>query len=1215
MSFTRAFVRILAALIASVAITSCGGGGSDSDIVANHALSGSSGGSAIGTGSTDDGSGGLAFTGDPARAWTWTTAEPSQATWSPVIGLSLVPAAASNLPDGRVLLWSAEQRLSFNDPGRTYTTIFDPVAGRATERLVTETGHDMFCPGTTNLPDGRLLVSGGIDSGNVSIFDPVNSSWTSAAQMNIPRGYHSNVLTADGGVLVLGGSWSGGVGNKNGEIWTPSTGWRLLPGVPVDPMVGPDPGGMYRADNHLWLFATADQRVFHAGPSVNMTWITTAGNGSVMAAGARGDDVYSQNGSAAMYGIGRILKTGGAPAYENAAATTSSYMISLGAEASVRKLAPMAFPRAFHNSVVLPNGQVLVIGGQGYAVPFTDDWSVLEPELWDPASRRFTRMPPMSVPRNYHGVALLMADGRVVVSGSGLCGEGCATNHPNLQILTPPYLLDGHGSPAVRPIIITAPTQAALGSTIAVSTDAGIATFVLMRLSSTTHTVNNDQRRIPLTHQSSSPTTHSVTIPSNPGIAPPGDYMLFALNVDGVPSVSRLIRIAADGAPRLGNPGTVWSSRETPADLALAATSSGGAITWSASGLPPGLALEASGRVVGTPTTVGSYRVTVTAHAAAAAATTDFQWNVTDAAAARFVKLEALSAIGGGQWTSVAEFDVLDPSGVAMPRSGWTASADSFEPINPATNVLDGGVGSLWHTTYSATTAPLPHWLVVDMKTPRVVGGFRYLPRQDGSTNGTIGQYRFSISADGSAWRQVAAGDFSQWQTGTAAKTIVLGNVAAGKPATQSSGDPATAARAVDGNPSGTLADGSVALTAAQAAPWWQVDLGAVHALNTIRLWNRGDCCADQLADVTVFVSRTDMTGRSLASLAADPAVWRYQIVGRAGRETLIRGNAHGRYLRVQIAGTDALALAEVEAYGAVDEGGTPNLDDPRDVISERGQAVTFALSAGDPGGGALRFSAGNLPQGLQIDPRTGLIGGTPSKTGASVITVSARNVAGHAVETTFTWIVTEPALRAVSLAIPRLASLSSTSADPPGSPSTTSDLAATRLAATTEGTATTREAVLAPVRPASTPDYPARSEAARRGAALFNGQVPLAGRIAGHDRDLPSSVTRCAGCHEGPASTSPSVAKTAVPGTGTAGPQSRGVGSGTFGPSLDARSLLEPKSRRGGPPSRFDSATFCTLLRSGVDAASIVVAQQMPRYDLTDEACTDLWAWVNERR
>ena len=221
MSFTRAFVRILAALIASVAITSCGGGGSDSDIVANHALSGSSGGSAIGTGSTDDGSGGLAFTGDPARAWTWTTAEPSQATWSPVIGLSLVPAAASNLPDGRVLLWSAEQRLSFDDPGRTYTTIFDPATGASHRAPGHRDRHDMFCPGTTNLADGRLLVNGGINSGHTSIFDPVTSTWTAARTMNIPRGYHGqHPASPTARCSTLGGSWSGGVGNKHGEIWT-----------------------------------------------------------------------------------------------------------------------------------------------------------------------------------------------------------------------------------------------------------------------------------------------------------------------------------------------------------------------------------------------------------------------------------------------------------------------------------------------------------------------------------------------------------------------------------------------------------------------------------------------------------------------------------------------------------------------------------------------------------------------------------------------------------------------------------------------------------------------------------------------------------------------------------------------------------------------------------------------------------------------------------
>ena len=77
-----------------------------------------------------------------------------------------MPAAAANLPNGKVILWSAETRFSFNlsNTGRTYTTIFDPATQSASETLVSSTGHNMFCPGTTNLPDGRLLISGGIDN-------------------------------------------------------------------------------------------------------------------------------------------------------------------------------------------------------------------------------------------------------------------------------------------------------------------------------------------------------------------------------------------------------------------------------------------------------------------------------------------------------------------------------------------------------------------------------------------------------------------------------------------------------------------------------------------------------------------------------------------------------------------------------------------------------------------------------------------------------------------------------------------------------------------------------------------------------------------------------------------------------------------------------------------------------------------------------------------
>ena len=65
-----------------------------------------------------------------------------------------------------------------------------------------------------------------------------------------------------------------------------------------------------------------------------------------------------------------------------------------------------------------------------------------------------------------------------------------------------------------------------------------------MRLSATTHTVNNDQRRIPLSITATNgPRSYSLTIPSDPGVALPGYYMLFALNANGVPSVSSTVQI------------------------------------------------------------------------------------------------------------------------------------------------------------------------------------------------------------------------------------------------------------------------------------------------------------------------------------------------------------------------------------------------------------------------------------------------------------------------------------------------------------------------------------------------------------------------------------------------------------------------------------------------------------------------------------------------
>jgi hypothetical protein len=487
----------------------------------------------------------------------------------------VTPIAIANLPNGNVLMWSAFEPYSYegdigNAEGQTYTGVFNPTTETSTDVLVTNTGADMFCPGIAVLPDGRVLVNGGSSSPKTSIFSPSTSTWSTSGEMNVPRGYEGDTLLSYGTlsngvlsgvqVLTLGGSWSGGEGTKSGEVWNSSTGaWTLLSGVPETNIVGPDPQGIYRGDNHLWMFAQSGGSVFQAGPSAQMNWITTSGAGTITSAGNRGTDPYSINGNAVLYDVGKILKVGGAPAYQQSTGTTyatnSAYLIDIsagpGTTPLVTQLTPMSYERAFSNSVVLPNGSVVVIGGQSIPQPFTDSAAILVPEIWNPATQQFSFLNPMQTPRTYHSTAILLPDGRVFVGGGGQCGAGCPQNHLTAEILTPPYLLNSDGSAATRPVLIAASTStsATLGGTIAAGTKGQVASFVLMRLSATTHTVNNDQRRIPL---SISKTTalaggsyaYTLTMPSaDPGVVLPGYYMLFALSSGGVPSVSSTIQI------------------------------------------------------------------------------------------------------------------------------------------------------------------------------------------------------------------------------------------------------------------------------------------------------------------------------------------------------------------------------------------------------------------------------------------------------------------------------------------------------------------------------------------------------------------------------------------------------------------------------------------------------------------------------------------------
>ncbi len=78
-----------------------------------------------------------------------------------------------------------------------------------------------------------------------------------------------------------------------------------------------------------------------------------------------------------------------------------------------------------------------------------------------------------------------------------------------------------------------------------------------------------------------------------------------------------------------------------------------------------------------------------------------------------------------------------------------------------AKNLVDGDPSTIWHTMYSITVPKYPHWVDFDCGEEKLIKGFSYLPRQDGSPNGNIKAYKVQLSMDGKTWTDpVAEGDF-----------------------------------------------------------------------------------------------------------------------------------------------------------------------------------------------------------------------------------------------------------------------------------------------------------------------------------------------------------------------------------------------------------------------------------------------------------------------
>ncbi len=260
---------------------------------------------------------------------------------------------------------------------------------------------------------------------------------------------------------------------------------------------------------------------------------------------------------------GRLMIAGGYAAVQSGTAPATGATATLNAasmDSAWQSSSAMA-ARTHHNLVLLPTGQVLAVGGNDHPDHAYQN-PVKRPQLWSPNANGVggTWTPASGGDalaeephaRGDHGTAILLPDGRVLSAGGETPNDKYV---PDLYC--PPYLFkNGTQTLADRPAITGASAAVPWKSafTVCVTDTAKIRSACLIAPAATTHSVDMNQRFVPLTilAAKANPPRIVLSTPASPDSAPPGYYMLFVLGSadgDSVPSVARWVEVNGATSP------------------------------------------------------------------------------------------------------------------------------------------------------------------------------------------------------------------------------------------------------------------------------------------------------------------------------------------------------------------------------------------------------------------------------------------------------------------------------------------------------------------------------------------------------------------------------------------------------------------------------------------------------------------------------------------
>ena len=179
------------------------------------------------------------------------------------------------------------------------------------------------------------------------------------------------------------------------------------------------------------------------------------------------DDLFAHPGDASVLGL---IAAGGEQRLESAVIVDTATRQTVDTS-------PLTFGRRQHNLTILADGSVLTTGGNSDGARFFSPTApVMQPEIWNPDTQRWTVQNTIPADRQCHSIALLLPDGQVLSAGGGICGDCIALGYEerNGEIFSPPYLFNEDGSFATRPRLGLVPEAVDYAEQIFISVDNSI---------------------------------------------------------------------------------------------------------------------------------------------------------------------------------------------------------------------------------------------------------------------------------------------------------------------------------------------------------------------------------------------------------------------------------------------------------------------------------------------------------------------------------------------------------------------------------------------------------------------------------------------------------------------------------------------------------------------------------------------------------------------